>query len=417
MAIFALAITLSALTGVCVGLVAVFLKCCGRYYFSEAPPFVLTNIASEENKHLTSSEYGTVHQINHSPDEFSMSESGQFIQYENLFAKAEKAISAAAKESRRNHDGMYINEDHSEYDVTSKKLVRCYSSESLNSVNSESSVIEDTLESLGQVEVTLEYVQSHSRLHVTVVQARDLRSAWNHDSPTDSFVQVYVLPDKEVKGQTKVYRRSANPVYNERLTMIVRKDALCHRTVRVEVCGLDRYQQHGDIGIGELKLGAVEWFPGPFSTWIDLIPKGEKSDSLGDILFSLSYLPTAERLTMVVVKARGLKWKGGKKSGDPYVKVYLMIDGKKINKKKTSVKKGDECPIYNEAMIFSVPSNLLETNITVRCTVAEYTSGGKDPHIGHVLVGPNSKGTGLTHWNQMRTTLRKPIAMWHALRL
>lgn len=112
---------------------------------------------------------------------------------------------------------------------------------------------------------------------MTVVQARDLRSAWNQDSPTDSFVQVYVLPEKEVKGQTKVYRRSANPVYNERLTMVVRKDALCNRTVRLEVCGLDRYQQHGDIGIGELRLGAVEWFPGPFSTWVDLVPKGEVS--------------------------------------------------------------------------------------------------------------------------------------------
>lgn len=45
---------------------------------------------------------------------------------------------------------------------------------------------------------------------------------------------------------------------------------------------------------------------------------------------------------------------------DPYVKVYLMIDGKKVNKKKTTVKKGDDCPIYNEAMIFSVPATVLE---------------------------------------------------------
>ena len=75
-----------------------------------------------------------------------MSETGQFIQYENLLAKAEKAISAAAKESRRNHDGVFINEELSDFDANERKLVRCYSSESLNSVNSESSVVEDTLD-------------------------------------------------------------------------------------------------------------------------------------------------------------------------------------------------------------------------------------------------------------------------------
>lgn len=32
------------------------------------------------------------------------------------------------------------------------------------------------------------------------------------------------------------------------------------------------------------------------------------SDSVGEILLSLSYLPTAERLTVVVVKAKNLVW-------------------------------------------------------------------------------------------------------------
>lgn len=36
--------------------------------------------------------------------------------------------------------------------------------------------------------------------------------------------------------------------------------------------------------------------------------------------------------------------------------------------------------------------------------------------IGHVIVGSNATGKGLRHWNQMLTSLRKPIAMWHAVR-
>jgi hypothetical protein len=38
-------------------------------------------------------------------------------------------------------------------------------------------------------------------------------------------------------------------------------------------------------------------------------------------MFSLSYLPTAERLTVVIVKARNLKFPQDKESGDPFVKV------------------------------------------------------------------------------------------------
>lgn len=34
----------------------------------------------------------------------------------------------------------------------------------------------------------------------------------------------------------------------------------------------------------------------------------QKPTEYGDIMFSLSYLPTAERLTIVIVKARNLKW-------------------------------------------------------------------------------------------------------------
>lgn len=36
--------------------------------------------------------------------------------------------------------------------------------------------------------------------------------------------------------------------------------------------------------------------------------------------------------------------------------------------------------------------------------------------IGHVIVGGNTTGKALRHWNQMLTSLRRPVAMWHALR-
>lgn len=45
---------------------------------------------------------------------------------------------------------------------------------------------------------------------------------------------------------------------------------------------------------------------------------------------------------------------------DPYVKVYLLQDGRKMSKKKTAVKRDDPNPVFNEAMIFSVPAIVLQ---------------------------------------------------------
>ncbi|XP_014796080.1 PREDICTED: synaptotagmin-12-like [Calidris pugnax] len=138
-------------------------------------------------------------------------------------------------------------------------------------------------------------------------------------------------------------------------------------------------------------------------------------DTVGEILLSLSYLPTAERLTVVVVKAKNLVWTNGKVTADPFVKVYLLQDGRKISKKKTAVKRDDTNPVFNEAMIFSVPAIVLQ-ELSLRVTVAESGEDGRADNTGHVLIGPAASGMGITHWNQMLATLRKPVSMWHPLR-
>ncbi|XP_069937340.1 synaptotagmin-12-like, partial [Cherax quadricarinatus] len=113
----------------------------------------------------------------------------------------------------------------------------------------------------------------------------------------------------------------------------------------------------------------------------------QKGVGYGEIMFSLSYLPTAERLTVVVVKARSLQWTGDKTSADPFVKRSVA------------------------------PSSCFPQNIQLRVTVAEYNSeGGPARSVGHVIVGTQATGKALSHWNQMMSALRKPIGMWHPLR-
>ncbi|XP_070533644.1 synaptotagmin-12-like isoform X3 [Ptychodera flava] len=347
-----------------------------------------------------------------------VSQRDSFIQYEDIFERAHNAVVSDNKSRQVERDlDSSDNEtrDVVEDEIGIRRLERCYSSESLSSTTSESSIIENCFNTMGQLEIVLDYDAEQSKLTVTLVQARELRTVEETIGAMDTYVKIYILPDPEPKAQSKVFRKSVNPVYNERFVLDVARQELEHKTLQFAVFYYDKYSRHDLIGEAEMKLGDLDLIPGPFSTWLNVMDVNDKPQDLGDIMFSLSYLPTAERLTVVVVKARNLKWVDDKSAADPFVKVYLLQNGKKISKKKTVVKRDDRCPIYNEAMIFSVPSSVLQT-ITLRITVSEHASDGKNHSIGHVLVSPNSTGSSLTHWNQMMTSLRKPVAMWHSLR-
>lgn len=56
---------------------------------------------------------------------------------------------------------------------------------------------------------------------------------------------------------------------------------------------------------------------------------------------------------------------------DPYVKVSLVCQGKRIRKKKTTVKKSTLNPVYNEALVFDVPAENIES-VSLMIKVLDY---------------------------------------------
>ncbi|ROJ25251.1 Synaptotagmin-9 [Anabarilius grahami] len=163
-------------------------------------------------------------------------------------------------------------------------------------------------------------------------------------------------------------------------------------------------------------------------------------------MFSLCYLPTAGRLTITMIKARNLKAMDITGASDPYVKVSLMCDGRRLKKRKTSTKRNTLNPVYNEAIVFDVPpENIDQISLLVavmdydRCTSNNHRlellkngdlnrmtlkrgsltlfifSVGHNEVIGVCRVGNDAEGLGREHWNEMLTYPRKPIAHWHPL--
>ncbi|XP_013416638.1 synaptotagmin-12 [Lingula anatina] len=354
-----------------------------------------------------------------SESDFALDASGKYVeydtvkadpQYQNINETAEPPATTPQHQSGRSTPTSLSSSIASDYDI-GQGLTKAPSCES---IASDSSImdIEPAVAAIGQLEFGLEFDREVSELIVSVIQARDLEV--NEVTGTvDTYVKVNLAPDSDSKKVTKVQRETANPQYKERFLFPVDPDELDNKTIQFSVYSCDKYARHKLLGQCDIKLGDID-LRHAVRLWLNLKDIDEVQAEYGDIMFSLSYLPTAERLTVVIVKARNLKWHQNREAGDCFVKVYLLQNGKKMKKKKTTVKKDEKNPIFNEAMIFSVPSSTLPT-VQLRITVAEQMPEGKVSSIGHIIVGANTTGTELSHWNQMMTSLRKPIAMWHSL--
>ncbi|KAK2086266.1 hypothetical protein P7K49_035691 [Saguinus oedipus] len=89
-------------------------------------------------------------------------------------------------------------------------------------------------------------------------------------------------------------------------------------------------------------------------TQVLLSPPGQP-EKLGDICTSLRYVPTAGKLTVCILEAKNLKKMDVGGLSDPYVKIHLMQNGKRLKKKKTTVKKKTLNPYFNESFSFEIP--------------------------------------------------------------
>ncbi|XP_063052841.1 synaptotagmin-12 isoform X2 [Engraulis encrasicolus] len=298
-------------------------------------------------------------------------------------------------------------------DPNNPQLGRSLSTDSLCSISSIGNNFGHEF-TVGQLEVTLEFDGYAGTLNIALHQGKDLMEKEEENFP-GCFIRIVLLPDEINVGVSKVQTNAYTVMFDDFFSVPLEVAALDECSLRFSAFGIDADERNIAAGVAELKLSDLDLSIRPFNAWLYLQDMNKAVDAVGEILLSLSYLPTAERLTVVVAKAKNLIWTNGKTTADPFVKVYLLQDGRKISKKKTSIKRDDTNPIFNEAMIFSVPAIVLQ-DLSLRITVAENTDDGRGENVGHVIIGPEASGMGITHWNQMLATLRKPVSMWHPIR-
>nr|XP_055049100.1 synaptotagmin-9b [Misgurnus anguillicaudatus] len=269
-------------------------------------------------------------------------------------------------------------------------------------------------DSCGRLHFIIKYDCDLEQLIVKIHKAQDL-PAKDFTGTSDPYVKIYLLPDRKTKHQTKVHRKTLNPIFDEVFLFPVAYGELPERKLHFSVYDFDRFSRHDVIGqVVVDNFFDLPDFPQETRLCRDILYVSADNVDLGELMFSLCYLPTAGRLTITIIKARNLKAMDITGASDPYVKVSIMCDGRRLKKRKTSTKRNTLNPVYNEAIVFDVPPENID-QISLLIAVMDYDRVGHNEVIGVCNVGNRAQSLGRDHWNEMLTYPRKPIARWHPL--
>ncbi|XP_012580609.1 PREDICTED: synaptotagmin-7 [Condylura cristata] len=269
-------------------------------------------------------------------------------------------------------------------------------------------------ENLGRIQFSVGYNFQESTLTVKIMKAQEL-PAKDFSGTSDPFVKIYLLPDKKHKLETKVKRKNLNPHWNE--TFLFEGfpyEKVVQRVLYLQVLDYDRFSRNDPIGEVSIPLNKVD-LTQMQTFWKDLKPCSDGSGSRGELLLSLCYNPSANSITVNIIKARNLKAMDIGGTSDPYVKVWLMYKDKRVEKKKTVTMKRNLNPIFNESFAFDIPTEKLrETTIII--TVMDKDKLSRNDVIGKIYLSWKSGPGEVKHWKDMIARPRQPVAQWHQLK-
>ncbi len=140
----------------------------------------------------------------------------------------------------------------------------------------------------GQLKLSLMYSpEGHTKkskglgtIHITVQQAKDFQE------PVDSFVKLYLLPDKGSSGKrkTKIIKSSLKPSWEETFTYekVMQENLSSERVLEITIWNF--HKRSGNVFIGGLRLGPAPGSAANHKDWMDSI--GDEVTHWEDMLAS-----------------------------------------------------------------------------------------------------------------------------------
>ncbi|KAM8940003.1 synaptotagmin-13 isoform 1-T1 [Pelodytes ibericus] len=227
----------------------------------------------------------------------------------------------------------------------------------------------------------------------------------------------------QTEAQTALVKRLQHTVWEEALIFPLKDKERAQGTLTLSLRNCDCFSRHQVAGKITLSLANVGI---PFGTarWVELKAPEKVSPTIQEVLLSMSYLPAANRLIVVIIKARNIHsdQHNDLLCKDMSMKVNLKHRSQRLKKKQSKRVKHKINPVWNEIIMFEIPPELLE-EITVELEMVSQepkrTSNrvsGAVRVLGRCCLGLDKTGTGKSHWQDMMNNPRRQIAMWHSLR-
>ncbi|XP_078404978.1 synaptotagmin-13 isoform X2 [Cetorhinus maximus] len=251
---------------------------------------------------------------------------------------------------------------------------------------------------------------------------QSLQSPWSQYADTVenmNYCDTYVVGTLVTKlgkaeAETSNQTKTLYPVWQETVVLPISEEHVEEGTLTLAVYSCDKYSRQNCLGEAQLNLSDVV-VDVRTNSWINLkAPEKDSVTSPGEILLSINYLPAANRLSVVVMKARHLNLDKLKDLIDISVKLTLLHQSLKLKKKHTRHVKHKINPVWNEMIMFEVPYELLSKScLELEMLNKDWT--GQNHLLGKCSLGLNSNDLELSHWQEMLNKPRKQIAMWHKL--
>ncbi|EGI64181.1 SYT3 protein, partial [Acromyrmex insinuator] len=236
--------------------------------------------------------------------------------------------------------------------------------ESARNKLSSSSSTSSSDEIRGELKLGLIYDTNAGILTVKLIEAHDLR-ARELSGIADPYAKIRLLPDRNNVWQTTIHRRTLNPVFDEDFVFEVTPvSSLAGRTLEILLYDFDAFTRHRGLGYVQLPLSSVPDLGTNLITIVQPVLRygvegGFRAPPLGELMVSISYQVSIEKLTVIIVRARNLPILDDPANANSYVKVSLMQDGKNLKKKKSSIQHEATIPVWNDILTFDINSDIL----------------------------------------------------------
>uniref|UniRef100_A0A914VNN7 C2 domain-containing protein n=1 Tax=Plectus sambesii TaxID=2011161 RepID=A0A914VNN7_9BILA len=243
---------------------------------------------------------------------------------------------------------------------------------------------EEPVGQCGSLKLAIHLDVNLNLLTVVLKQAADLQTP-RQDGPPNPYCRVTLgLPEPGAHQQTqqsRIYKKTRSPEMNDEFFFDVPNGQLNQCKLEVLVYDFDQFSVDECVGYCWLTLGRLEistLAEAPTIFWAEVLPvQDPDGEGFGEILFSLTYLSKAQRLTVNIFKARNLSADEAIEQPVTAIRVSLLSNSeKRLKRKKTSSKKNTLNPTFNESLTFSVPKNTLCDVILEFEAIHEYGTFG-----------------------------------------